>query len=402
VTQFKNCRILRNHELVREDFWVEDGIIIDPEKLFFTRKQLPSFQVDCKDAIIAPGFIDVQINGGFGYDFSFDEDKTEEAVSAVASGILAHGVTSFLPTVITSAPSVYAKVLPLLHRRPGGPQGAGVIGAHLEGPFISPEKKGAHPVQHIRTLDRGYGTMTEVYGCMDNVAMVTIAPELENAEEAVGNLAGRRVVVSVGHSAGCLVDGEKAYSRGAHFMTHLFNAMTKFHHRDPGIIGMLTSKRLSVKELYYGIISDGIHTHPAALRIAYKTHPDGLCLVTDAVSAMGLGSGKHHIGDMDVIIEGDRALISGTETLCGSIVTMDGCIRHFMHSARCSVVEALEAASLHPAEALGLTASKGTLEFGSDADFVLLSDEVNVRATYIAGQEVYKAEGHRFPPLPVV
>ncbi|XP_037087986.1 N-acetylglucosamine-6-phosphate deacetylase-like isoform X2 [Pollicipes pollicipes] len=402
VTQFKNCRILYNHRLIREDLWVEDGLIINPEELFYKQKRPPTFQVDCKDSIVAPGFIDVQINGGFGFDFAFDEDKTEDAVSTVARGILAHGVTSFLPTVITSAPSVYRKVLPLLRKQPGGEWGAGVLGAHLEGPFISKEKKGAHPVQHIREFDEGFVTLKDVYGCLDNVAMVTLAPELPNALDAVRGLVDRGIVVSVGHSAGSIVDGERAFECGAHFMTHLFNAMTKFHHRDPGIIGMLTSKRLPVQELSYGIISDGIHTHPAALRIAYKTHPTGLCLVTDAVSAMGLGSGRHHIGDMDVEIQGERAVIAGTDTLCGSIVTMDGCIRHYMHSARCSTVEALEAASLHPARALGIVDKKGTLEFGSDADFVLLSDDVHVRATYISGRPVFTADGQQFLHAPVL
>ncbi|XP_043196020.1 N-acetylglucosamine-6-phosphate deacetylase-like [Amphibalanus amphitrite] len=401
VTQFKNCRILRDHELVREDLWVENGRIINPEELFYVQKRPPAFQVDCRGSIVAPGFIDVQINGGFGYDFSFDEDKTEEAVSVVARGLLAHGVTSFLPTVITSTPETYRKVLPRLNKRPGSEDGAGVLGAHLEGPFISREKKGAHPVQHIRPLEKGFETVKEVYGCLDNVAMVTLAPELENACDAVEGLTERGIVVSTGHSAGSIMDGERAFKSGARFMTHLFNAMTKFHHRDPGIIGMLTSKRLPLHELYYGIISDGIHTHPAALRIAYKTHPNGLCLVTDAVAPMGLGSGRHHIGDMDVVIEGERALIEGTDTLCGSIVTMDGCIRHFMHSARCTTVEALEAASLHPATALGITAQKGTLEYGSDADFVMLSDDVFVRATYIAGRQVFAAPGQAFIHEPV-
>ncbi|KAK7070228.1 putative N-acetylglucosamine-6-phosphate deacetylase, partial [Halocaridina rubra] len=134
------------------------------------------------------------------------------------------------------------------------------------------------------------------------------------------------------HSNGNLEDGEAAVNCGASFITHLFNAMLPFHHRDPGLVGLLTSKLVS-RPVHYGIIADGMHTHPAALRIAYRTHPKGLVLVTDAMSAMGLGEGEHHIGQLLVRVEGKRALLAGTETLAGSIVTMDDCVRHFIHEA---------------------------------------------------------------------
>ncbi|XP_069171311.1 N-acetylglucosamine-6-phosphate deacetylase isoform X2 [Procambarus clarkii] len=336
--------------------------------------------------------------GGFGYDFSSDVNNLEEAVSKVAKGVLSAGVTSIAPTVVTSPNSVYHQVIPRLVKRAGGPEGAGILGIHLEGPFISPEKKGAHPPQFIQNLEEGISKIYDVYGCLDNVGMVTIAPELAGATAVIGHLASQGIVVSVGHSNGNLEDGEAAVNSGASFITHLFNAMLPFHHRDPGLVGLLTSRLIS-KPVHYGIIADGIHTHPAALRIAHRTHPQGLVLVTDAMAAMGLSDGEHHIGQMKVLVEKHCARLVGTNTLAGSIVTMDYCVRQFVKDAGVSLVEGIEAATLHPARVMGIDHLKGSLDFGTDADFLLVSDKgpMEVLHTFIAGECVYSAPDA--PPL---
>ncbi|VDM73859.1 unnamed protein product [Strongylus vulgaris] len=143
--------------------------------------------------------------------------------------------------------------------------------AHVEGPFISPDKKGCHPRKHIRNFGEDpVKTLKEVYGNMENVCMVTIAPELEGSEAAIRYLADKGKLVSLGHSSAGLVAGEKAVAAGARAITHLFNAMNSYHHRDPCLIGLLTSKMLGNRTIHYGIISDGIHTHDSALRLAYR------------------------------------------------------------------------------------------------------------------------------------
>lgn len=398
LVQFKNCRLVRGGTIVKDDFWVRGGRIINPEPVFFEEKVRADVTVDCHDALICPGFIDIQINGGYGYDFSSDLDKLEEGVSTVAKGILATGVTSFCPTVVTSPRSVYHEVLPKLKRTPGGKEGAGILGIHLEGPFISPEKKGAHPPEFILKIE-GISKVNDTYGNLDNVGLVTIAPELPGALEVIRHLKSKGIKVSVGHSKGNLEDGEAAVNNGASFITHLFNAMLPFHHRDPGLVGLLTSQRIN-QPVHFGIIADGIHTHPAALRIAYRTHPKGVVLVTDAMAAMGLGDGHHHIGQMEVLVEGQKAQLVGTNTLAGAIVTMDNCVRRFIKEAGATVVEAIEAATLHPAQVMGVDHLKGTLDFGSDADFLLLSDKgpLKVLNTFIGGECVYAApEAHPIP-----
>ncbi|KAM6914436.1 N-acetylglucosamine-6-phosphate deacetylase [Lycodopsis pacificus] len=394
ITQFINCRILREHQLQREDLWVRDGRILDPEKLFFDEQGYADERVNCDGSIIAPGFIDVQINGGYGVDFSQASEDVSSGLSLVSKKILQHGVTSFCPTLVTSPPAVYHKVLPQVKVHDGGRGGAGVLGFHLEGPFISVEKRGAHPERFLRTFQAGgMEDLMDAYGSLDSVAMVTLAPELAGSQSVVRELCRRGVTVSLGHSVANLSQAEEAVHHGASFITHLFNAMLPFHHRDPGIVGLLTSDRVPAgRTVYYGMIADGIHTNPAALRIAHRAHPSGLVLVTDAITAMGLPPGRHTLGQQVVEIQGLHAYVAGTTTLCGSIATMDMCVRHFKQAAGCSVEEALEAASLHPAQLLGVVHKKGNLDYGSDADLVLLDDALNVEATFISGEEVWRKE----------
>lgn len=371
---------------------MREGRILDPEKLFFDEQGFADERVDCEGSIVAPGFIDVQINGGFGVDFSQPSAEVAAGIHLVGKRILEHGVTSFCPTLVTSPPSVYHQVLPQIVVQNGGQHGAGVLGVHVEGPFISVEKKGAHPEQFLRAFScPGLSDLTRTYGSLDSVSVVTLAPELAHSGSVVRELSQRGITVSLGHSVANLSQAEDAVQHGASFITHLFNAMLPFHHRDPGIVGLLTSDRVPPdRTVFYGMISDGIHTNPAALRIAHRAHPKGLVLVTDAITAMGLPPGRHTLGQQVVEIQGLNAYVAGTTTLCGSIATMDMCVRHFRQVSGCSVEEALEAASLHPAQLLGLSHRKGSLNYGCDADLVLLDDELNVKATFISGEEVWK------------
>uniref|UniRef100_A0A1I7XVV5 N-acetylglucosamine-6-phosphate deacetylase n=1 Tax=Steinernema glaseri TaxID=37863 RepID=A0A1I7XVV5_9BILA len=394
LLQFVNCRLLRGGRFLAEDLWVEDGRVKDPEKVFFEERRRADLQIDCEGLILCAGFIDVQINGGFGVDFSsVESDRFVAGLELVAQKLLGFGVTSFLPTIITSKRDFYHNHLPLLKPRNGSRRGAGILGAHLEGPFISAEKRGAHPLENVvGHLDSDpEAALLDMFGSLEHVAMVTIAPELPGALEAIRYLTKRGVVVSIGHSSAGLVAGEKAIDAGARSITHLFNAMRSYHHRDPGLVGLLASKYVS-RELYYGMISDGVHTHDSALRLAHRARPEGLVLVTDAISAFGMGEGKHRLGAQTVRVSGFHATIDGTDTTAGSVANMPFCVSRLVKAARCSLEEALECATVRPAELLGVAASKGTLAFGADADFVLLDESVHVAATFIAAERVFLAD----------
>lgn len=236
-------------------------------------------------------------------------------------------------------------------------------------------------------LITSWSTIEDCYGPLDNVAIVTMAPELDGGS-IIRSLRDRGIVISIGHSTATLNQGLEALKNGANFITHLFNAMLPFHHRDPGLVGLITAQE--DHPLYYGIIADGVHTHEAALRIAYRSNPSGLVLVTDAISAMGLPSGtQHRIGDQIVEIRDKKAFVAGTETLCGSIATMDQCVKNLKKATMCTTVQAIECASLHPAQVMGLSNRKGTLNYGADGDFIILDKDLNVLATFVEAQPVW-------------
>ena len=253
--------------------WVK-GTIINPEERFWdsVRSQTgevyqPDVVVDGGGSLVSAGFIDIQLNGAFGIDFT-SNNITQEQVHTVSAGILAHGVTSYLPTVITSPHSIYEHAIPTIAsagRDRMKSKGANIIGLHLEGPFIHPMKKGAHPIEHILSPTEGMKTVRDAYGHLEMVRIVTLAPELPGSFSAISGLTTMGVAVAVGHTTTSLSTAVSSVNHGTRLVTHLFNAMSAFHHRDPGLVGILTSK-VSHK-IHYGIIVDGIHVHPTAVKM---------------------------------------------------------------------------------------------------------------------------------------
>ncbi|ORZ06162.1 hypothetical protein BCR41DRAFT_382006 [Lobosporangium transversale] len=407
VTKIINCRILRDHKIVEKDaIWIQSGKIIDPHKFFWYQKRLPDVVLDAEGLIIAPGFIEAQINGAFGVDFSvpMDHDIYEKGLLKVNRGLLKYGTTSYCPTIVSSSSSVYHRVLPHLKLRAGSAEtGATILGAHVEGPFINKARIGAHELKVLQaSANDGYKNFKEVYGLegetpeaqrklsdkdLNCIKIITCAPELEGVMDTIPDLVKAGITVSVGHSMANISQAERAVENGATFITHLFNAMSQFHHRDPGVIGLLGS-RLDLPRPYYGLICDGIHVHPNSVKIAYDSHPKGAILITDAMSAMGLPLGNYQLGNMSVTKEDDRVYIEGTETLAGSVITLDACVRNFIKFTHCSLVEALEAVTLHPATLLGIQDTKGVIKPGADADLVFLSDDLYVKRVFVAGEEV--------------
>jgi len=363
--------------------------------------------MDCHGHILSPGFIDIQINGGYGVDFS-DPNITKHDVALVAAKLPVSGVTSFSPTLISCSSDEYSKILPVIGSlcersdtemgKVNDVSGACILGIHVEGPFFAPSKSGAHPRQHIQDPIDGINTVYNVYGtnrlCDEfKVTTVTLAPEREGALGAIKALTEQGIVVSMGHTDATLEEGRLAIRNGATLITHLFNAMKPFHHREPALLGLLAESGTCGRQenhLYFTIISDGIHVHSTAIRLAQTLHPTGAVLITDAMSAMGLEDGRHTLGDTDVIVRGMKATVVGTETLAGSVASMDYCVRSYKQFTKCSLVEALRAVTLNPATVLGKS-KKGRLVRGADADLVMLDDDLNVLGTWVRGRQLYKA-----------
>jgi N-acetylglucosamine-6-phosphate deacetylase len=400
IIKLTNCRLIRNSQLIQDDLLIRNGKILDPMHVFYVEKRMPDFEVHCNNLIISPGFIDTQLNGGFGRDFTNTDENLVENLKYVSEKLLAYGVTAYCPTIISSHPQVYAKLLPLCARNTT-PQcnGAYVLGVHLEGPFISKDKLGCHDIQTLQTLSNGIQSLEAIYGrpiskLKENVSIITLAPELDETGEVIRSLTENGIIVSIGHSTADLAQGERAFANGARYITHLFNAMVSFHHRDPNLIGLLSNRNLVKQEdIYYGVIVDDIHTHPAAVNISYKSHPNGLVLVTDSMAGMGVEEGSIiHIGKQTVEIIAEpskkrfkRAYLKGTTTLAGAVVTMNDCVLNLMNATGCSIAEAAKCASEHPAKLLGIFPNKGSLNYGADADLVILDENVNIKATFLNG-----------------
>jgi N-acetylglucosamine-6-phosphate deacetylase len=253
---------------------------------------------------------------------------------------------------------------------------------------------------------------------LKDIDIITLAPELPGASDAVRSLTKNpnqstseadrindphSVVVSCGHTEATYEDGITAISCGASLLTHLYNAMNPFHHRKPGLVGLLSSEakldKMGLKRPFFSMIVDGIHVHESAVCMAYQSHPHGCVLVTDAMAAMGLGNGEHLLGNMKVTITGDRATLAGKDVLAGSVVSMDTCVKRFHRFTGCSVGEALLCATLHPAMVLKRHEARyqseapiGILELGAKADLVLLNDDLDVLRTWVAGRVAFQSK----------
>jgi len=372
TVRYHNAQILKDHELKVGEIWVANGKIIAPQ-------HSADHEIDVQGLILAPGYIDLQINGGFGIDFSTEAEK----VQVVACCLPQYGVTSFLPTLISTDKKHYSELIPHLKPRQGGESGSNILGAHLEGPFFNPKQYGAHNPLMIREFDE---PLESFYGDLDGVKIVTLAPEIQGGLATIRYLKEKGIVVSAGHTSASYDEAKAAFNAGVSMATHLFNAMTPLHHRSPGIVGAV----LTNDSIHYSVIADGLHLHPVTLDLAWRTNPKGLILVTDAIEALGLPPGHYHLGTMEVDVQQGQAYVSGTQKIAGSVLSMDEAVRNFHAATKNSIVDAIEAASLKPAQILGIQDHKGHLNEGADADFIILDDGLYVQACFISGQLAWK------------
>ncbi|MBK7218717.1 MAG: N-acetylglucosamine-6-phosphate deacetylase [Candidatus Promineofilum sp.] len=335
---------------------------------------------DAAGLLLAPGFIDLQVNGGFGLDFTADP----ATIWDVAAGLPRFGVTSFLPTIITSPLSTPRQAQRVLAGGPpAGWRGAHPLGLHLEGPFLNPGKKGAHNPAYLRQPS---AADLNDWSPATGVRLVTLAPELTWARQAIAELARRGVVVSAGHSLATFDEAAAGFDSGARYATHLFNAMPTLHHREPGLIAAaLADPRVTV-----GLVADGLHVHPALVGLLWRwLGPDRLNIVTDAMAALGMGPGQYLLGDYRVTVEGDAARLDDG-TLAGCVLSLDAMLRAFLGFSGATAAEALPTVTTTPARLLGLGDRLGRIAPGYDADLVLLSPDLRVVETFVGGESVYR------------
>jgi N-acetylglucosamine-6-phosphate deacetylase len=367
-------RALIGNEFVQATLVIADGQIVTLRRGSDPRADI------CATAWIAPGLIDLQVNGAYGFDFTVDSTT----IPQVAARLPETGVTAFLPTIITSPLDAYPRFMRDVERAASTDvRGAHVLGAHLEGPYLNAKRVGAHNPNHLRAPNRAE---LETWAGSPLTRVATVAPELPDALDLIRELRARGIVVSAGHSDANYAQARASFDAGITWSTHLFNAMPPFSHREPGLIGALLSSDVPV-----GLIADGVHVHPAALKTVFRAKgARGITLVTDAMMAMGMGPGHYTLGDRKVIVDTSVARLNA-ETLAGSILQMDTAVRNMIEYTGCSLAEALTMASATPARVLGLQ-SKGRLAENCDADLVIFDKSLRIEMTIVRGEIVYKSK----------
>ena len=326
--------------------------------------------------LLAPGFVDLQVNGAFGSDVGVDA----AALEAISRALPSTGVTAWLPTAISWPLERYAGLFDAVERAGSAP-GARILGVHLEGPFLAPSRRGAHDPENLRPVDAG--ALRELLA--GPVRVMTLAPELPGALEAIEQIVAAGAAASAGHTDATYAEVLRAADAGLTLGTHLFNAMSPLQHREPGTAGAL----LSDPRLRTGIIPDGIHVDPAVVRIAYASKgADGLILVTDAMQAAGMPDGAYELSGRAVRVEDGVARLDDG-TLAGATVTMDEAVRRAARFSGAGLVTAITMATRTPARALGLERI-GEIAPGAEADLVVLAPDGAVEETLVAGETVYR------------
>jgi len=335
-------------------------------------------------AIVSPGFIDLQVNGAFGVEIG----DSAQAILHLAARLPATGVTAFLPTLVSSSAELYPRACQAFLASVGAP-GALPLGLHLEGPFLSPRRLGAHRASAVANAPADLLDPFLAHGVL---RLVTLAPEVEGNLDRIRRLRAHQVVVSLGHTNASYEEFERGIDAGATMVTHLYNAMSDFNHRAPGAVGAaLLDDRVVV-----GLIADGVHSHPASVRLALRAKgADRVALVTDAIAGAGMEPGAYSLDGQEVLVDETAARLRDG-TLAGSVLALDQAIRNVVAWTGSGVAEACHLASEVPARLLGLRA-KGRLAVGCDADLVLLDDGLRVQETFVEGRRIYQ----RPPNLPL-
>lgn len=340
----------------------------------------PQIVIDATNLLVTPGLIDIQVNGCAGHEFA----EGDSAVATAQKLFPKYGITAFLPTtgsqpVELYASSMFQEVVQKAKQRAG----AEVLGWHLEGPFINSEQAGIHPIARLQsTIDVPMWKKLFQSGA---IRVMTLAPEHPKAEQLFDLLNECGVIAAIGHSSAEEPDLQLAQKKGAKYVTHLFNAMKPFHHRSPGLIGaVLGSARFSCT-----MVCDLNHLCKEALQMAWKCHPEGICIVTDGAPQLGSDKTSGTFMGIEVRVV-DEKVLTPNGGLAGSPVPLDEQVRRFMKATGCTFAQAVRAASLVPAQYIHCNDRKGTIEQGFDGDCVLWDPTSHqVVATLCRGVIVY-------------
>ncbi len=361
--------------------------ILDGASLLFDKKILQI--VDSKDApsdcevidasgkYVAPGLIDVHFHGCLGKDCC---DGDSDELTQMAVYLASKGVTSWLPTTITFPLPKVQNALDAAKKAQASGKGAHILGVNVEGPFLSAKKRGAHVESLLITPDSDF-----IIRNKDIVKLVTLAPELDGAEQFIRDVTAVGVRVALGHTDANYDIMMQGFNAGATHVTHLFNAMSPLSHRDPGAVGAA----LECDSAYCELIADTFHVHPALFKTVFRAKKDKTVLITDSIRAAGMPDGEYESGGFPVFLKGIKCCLENG-TIAGSVLTLDRAVRNVMHHTDLPLWEIVNAASLNPACAIDEQHRIGSLEVGKDADIIIADEEFNICETFSKGNTIYK------------
>jgi N-acetylglucosamine-6-phosphate deacetylase len=352
--------------------------ILDVDDFEKTRFAQNSLVINANGFYVSPGFIDLHIHGAGGKDTM---DGTLTGLETISESIAKNGVTGFLPTTLSmESEKIYQALDAISLAMRKEPVGAKILGAHMEGPFLSPVYFGAHDVEYLQKADFQF-----IENYLDVIKIITFAPEEDPEFRFIKQvLAESGIVLSMGHTNADYETAMKALKLGVSHATHLFNAMPPFLHRAPGPVGSVLNSHVT-----YELIADTIHVHPALFQILLNSKGnDKMILVTDSTRAAGMEAGIWELGGQKVITDGNSARLADGK-LAGSIIGMNEAVHNILEHTKLEIHEAVGLASINPAKLIGLDQAKGSIEIGKDADIIFFDDKLNVKLTIMEGRIIY-------------
>jgi len=376
--------------LVLQDTIINQGyVVVEGEKISGIFAPTDRLQedgvkfIDYGDAFIAPGFVDLHLHGALGKDVM---DGQEESVRTIAEHQANSGVTGFLGSTMSAPLDSVLEAIRLIKIAAEDPLPSEVMGVHIEGPFLNTKKKGAHTASFIRGMtEKDCERLIDATNGLN--AILSLAPEVEDNMRWIPKLKAQGYVVAIGHTDATYGQAMKSFSKGVTHATHLYNAMSGFDHREPGVVGaVLDSENITAE-----IIADGVHVHPAALRLAVaRKGPERICLVTDSMMATGVGDGVYAWGEEELEVQGNRATIRGSDILAGSVLTLNTAIKNIADWTGVTINQAINMASLNPARVLGVEERVGSIQIGKLANLVVLDQNFRVVDTISRGKSVLR------------
>ncbi len=381
--------LIKNVQIIFHDSITPGSVVVHNSKIHkIFLNHSPKYDgeiLDGENMYLSPGFIDIHIHGTNGYDTM---DASHESLEEICKNVLKHGVTSFLPTTMTCSKEDIRNALKNIQEiMKKGTISNNILGAHLEGPFISKHKIGAQNPNFV--LEASIDKFKEITGDYEEIVkLVTIAPEINGALELIKYLNSKGIVASIGHTNANYQEAICGIESGISHATHLFNAMSPFNHRNPGATGAILNSNITAE-----CILDGIHIHYATLEIALKMKStDKIILITDAMRACCMKDGTYSLGGQEVIVKNSEARLNNG-ALAGSVLTLDRAIRNIKNNLNIPLNEIIKLLTINPAKVCNVNSIKGMIKEGYDADMVIFDENINIKHVFVGGKKIEDIQG---------